>query len=277
MSADRLLALNARDDLLWIADRWTQLRARLRPGGGGALNGMPRGGSPGAPIDLHVSDLMAEIEWKVARHYGNILLDETPPQHGCSGACHGSPQHQHQEGCDGEHVDADACPTPKLPITTSQMPRLLAEVARRYGHFTEDERLALDFCDDASDYRERVRKVLERPAPPVYVGPCRHMGEDGTGCVGELYVKPGKDGGSCKECGTTFTLLEQREWLEEQFDDRLMTAGEIASALVVLDVPVPMGTIKSWIARRRLMEAVPGDRLYRLADARELARERRGA
>lgn len=279
MTIDRLAALNARDDLLAIAASWTALRARLRIGGGNALTGVVvAGGGEPEPVDLGVSDLMAEIEWNVARHYAHVLLDETPPAHGCAGGCHGSPEHQHDATCDSRQVPAERCPTPSLPITTSRMPRLLTQVARRYGHFTEgDERTALQFCDDAHDYRERVCKVLERPEPPVYVGPCRHMGEDGAGCVGELYVRRGRDGGTCRECGTEFTLSEQLAWLEEQMTDRLMTASEIASALFVLDYRVPIGTIKSWIARKRLVSAVDEGGLYRLSDARDLAKARRAS
>jgi len=267
-------ALNARDDLLWIADHWTNLRARLRPGGGNALTGIAvNGGEDGVPIDMAISDLIAEIEWNVARHWANVLIDETPPAHGCGGRCHGSPEHKHNnEMCDGQVVPADRCPTPDEPITTQHMPTLLAQVARRYGHFTNDERTLLEFCDDAHDYRERVRKVLERPAPPTYVGPCRV-----DGCAGELYIGEHRDGGTCRECGTDFTLADQRAYISAKLEERLMTASEIASALTVLDLTVPMGTLKSWIARKRLVEAVPGDGLYRLADARDLAMRRRAS
>ena len=235
---DNLTALAARDDLLWIVSEWPKLLGRLRPGGGNALNGMPSGNSHPLPIDTHISDLMFEIEECVARHYGHILMDET-----------------------------------EWTPTTSSMPGLLRDVAMRYGHFTagNDDRQGLGFCDDATYYRDKVHHALERPAPPTYVGPCQHRGEDGAGCSGELYVREGRTEGKCRECGTPFTLSEQREFLMGELEVRLMTASEIASALVVLDHKVPIGTIKSWIHRKRLPESTPDSGLYRLADARELA------
>ena len=267
-------ALDARDDLLWIADRWTLLRARLRPGGGNGLNGMPRGAASGVPIDTHVSDLMFEITEKVARFYGRILLDEVPTAHGCHGACHGSLEHRCDCPAGALPITPERCPQRVDPITTSAMPALLEQVARRHGHFTADPMMALGFSDDASEYRDKVRHTLERPAPPTYVGPCQHKGDDGAGCEGELYVREHHGGGACRVCGTAFTLAEQVEWLDRELAQRLMTASEIVSALMVLGLPTPIGTVKSWIRRERLVEVSDDTGLYRLADAKALADRR---
>lgn len=261
MSIDRLVALGARDDWLAIVAKWPALRNALRPGGGNALSGMPPGGGNSAvPIDLHVSDLMHEIT-ESARFYGRILHDEAPPMHGCSDACY-------QES---PPIPVEECPDRQDAITTSFMPGLLVDVAARYGHFTEaeDEMVAIAFCDDASDYRDRVRKTLERPAAPTYVGPCQ-----ADNCAGELKVREGRDAGTCPECGAPFTLAEQREWLTGELENRLMTMSEIVSALVVLGVETPVGTVKSWISRGNLGPAIEGERLYRLADAKVLAEAR---
>lgn len=248
---DRLVALAARDDLLWIAAQWDSLRARLRPGGGNALTGVAVATSNDghAPIDVHISDLMYEIEENVARFYGRILADET-----------------------------DWTPA------TSAMPALLRDVATRYGHFTagDDDAMALGFCDDANDYRHRVTRALERPAPPTYVGPCQQ-----DNCHGELYVQEKHTGGRCPECGHDFTLVDQRAFLDREMDARLMTLAEIPRALNILGVKVPAGTVRRWAAKPKdpkkdplLKPAVDGDedvRLYRLADAKVLAESgRRG-
>lgn len=228
----------AAESLQWIADHWTDLRARLRPGGGNALTGMPGGdGSEASPIDLGISDLMREIEDE-ARSLGHVLLDET----------------------------ADWAPR------SSRMPVLLYDVAERYGHWTAgDERTALAFCDWAEEYRDKVCRALERPAPASYVGPCQGKGDDGAGCGGELHVRDGRTSGTCHECGRRFTLDEQRAFIERELSTRLMTVSELVTALVVLGTPVPLKTIRSWVQRKRLIAAVPGESLYRLNDAKELA------
>ena len=225
-------ALDARDDMLWIADHWAALQARLCPGGGNAQNGLvSTSGDAPLPIDVSISDLMFQIEENVARFYGKILMDET----------------------DWEP-------------TTSAMPTLLTEVARRYGHFTADPVMALGFADDASDYREKVRKTLNQPEPATYIGPCQTRN-----CGGDLYVGAGRTTGKCRECGTAFTVAEQREWLLVQLEGRLMTQAEIPRALSILGLRMAPGTVRKWVERGTLVEAVTGSGLYRLADAKALS------
>ena len=244
-------ALNARTDLLWIVDHWADLRARLHGGGGNALTGLP-GGSTEAPlpIDVHVSDLMREIEDQ-ARFYAAVLLDEVPSEHGCDGRCvDGWIATAAEAAKAGQPVPPAPstwdCPDRRDPITTSAMPALLGQVAERYGHFTADEHEALDFCDEAHDFRERVRRTLERPAPPTYVGPCRARGADGAGCDGELYLREGRDGGVCRECGTGFTEDEQRAWVASEMITLRLSYTETFRALKVLDLEISQRTWERW-------------------------------
>lgn len=256
--------LDARDDLLYIVDHWPALTAALRPGGGNAQNGcVSSSGDAPLPIDVNVSDLMREIE-DMARFYARVLLDEVPTEHGCSGACHGAVAHLCGEGCAKAPVTPERCSQRVDPITTSAMPGLLEQVARRYGHFVGDPMALLGFCDDASDYRARVRKTLVRPAPPEFVGPCQT-----DNCPGDLYLGADKESGKCRVCGKPFTWGAQMDYLDEQMSARLMTASEIGRALKVLGTPVPPSTIRSWIMREQLVAAEEG--LYWLADAKALA------
>ena len=241
MSVSTADALRAKGQLDYIVSRWTDLRARLRPGGGNAMSGMPGGdGSESSPIDLGISDLIFEIEQE-ARSLGYVLLDET----------------------------ADWSPR------SSRMPVLLADVAERYGHWTAgDDRTALAFCDWAEEYAGKVRHALERPAPAAYVGPCQSKGHDGAGCGGELYLREGSVGGKCRECGTAFTWADQMAYVERELETRLMTQSEIVTALTILDLATPASTVRSWAQSGRMVEAVDG--LYRLADAKALAERRVG-
>lgn len=225
-------ALKARADLTYIADRWGELRARLRPGGGSALAGkVSTSGNRPAPIDLHVSDLMAEIDWKIGLNYCHALMDETD--------------------------DINGVPTD--PVSRLRL------VALRYGHFVAaDDRTALQFCDDAAEYRDKVQKTLERPDPPVYLGPCPQ-----TDCEGELYVRDGISKTTCRVCGVEQTVDDQREWVGVQMEHRLMTQAEVGRALKILGHDIQAATVRKWVERKRLVETVDG--LYRLADAVALA------
>lgn len=241
---DPNVGLAARNNLLYIADHWADLRARLRPGGGNALTGMPSGTSEGhCPIDVHVSDLLREIEDET-RTLGHVLMDETDDW------------------------------TPR----TSRMPALLVDVAQRYGHWTAGEgRRALDFCDWAHEYAGKVRHTLERPAPPTYVGPCCGMGDDGAGCAGELYLREDRDAGTCRECGAEFTRGGQLDYLTRQMEVLLMEPAEIVRALKIVGHAVQAGTVFKWVQRGKLEPAIPGERLYRFADALGIVERKRVA
>lgn len=227
-------ATEAQKDALWLADHWTHLEARLQPGSSAAASEVRAPSpDPALPIDLHVSDLMAEID----------TLGWT--------RCH--------------ELMMETDDVASMPSTPEARLRLMAE---RYGHWvTGEERMALEFCDQVSDHRERVRKVLERPAPPRYVGPCS-AGE----CTGDLYVAEGKDGGTCRTCGTEWLGPDQRAYVGKEMAERLMTQTEIRRALTILGMPVPEGTIKTWVHRGRLKPVEEG--LYSLVAATALAEER---
>jgi hypothetical protein len=130
---DNLQALRARDDLLAVAASWGALKARLRPADGSG-DGVRTAPDSRPPVDLGVSDLLAEIEAH-ARFLGKVLLDEVPPEHGCDGACHGAPGHRCAGrlcATEGEPlVPVAGCLMRRDPVTTSVMPGLLEQAALR--------------------------------------------------------------------------------------------------------------------------------------------------
>lgn len=249
--------LDARDNLVYIAERWPDLRARLRREGGDPLTGRVSGGSKEPPlvIDIHISDLMHEIE-EEARSLAHVLCDELTVTVDVPGTINGT--------------------RVRVPRTypwaprTSAMPGLLAEVAQHFGHWTTaDERTALAFCDWAHEYSEKVRRALERPASAEYLGPCLTQGEDGTICQGDVYLRPDRGRARCRECGRVIDLVEHRAWVAERLGERLMRQSGIRAALVILGEEVGEKTLQSWVQRGRLAEV--HDKLYRLSDARDLA------
>jgi hypothetical protein len=268
---DNLTALRARDDLLAVAASWTALHARLRPQGSGNGDRVTGSAEPRLPIDVGVSDLLAEVGAH-ARFLGQVLLEEVAPEHGCDGACHGMAEHR----CAGHLcssvtlpplVAAQDCPTRRDPVTTSVMPGLLVEVAKRYGHFVaEDERLALDFCDEAHELRRKVAGAIERKEAPRWQGPCP---EDE--CPGEIYQRSGMEDATCRECGRVVGPVEWRAIMRVAFDERLMTRGELVSALVVVKRAVKPNTLDRWVSRGRLTAEVVDPDLFRFADAYTLA------
>lgn len=232
---DAQVAHDARDDLHWTAYQWPQLQARLTPGRGGGLTGMPgRSPDPPAPINLHIADLMVSIDTETRARSRQL---------------------------------AHELPDPSKWRPTSRMPGLLHQVADRYGHWTMSENIlvALDFCDWAHHTRNQVQRAIEQPAPARYIGPCQI-----PGCDGELYLPPGRFVANCPKCRTQTPEVDQLKWVRTQLLDRLMTRHEIRTALVILGLPTKPDTIDKWITRNRLPNV--GDGLYRLTTALDLAR-----
>ncbi|QIK82412.1 IBR domain-containing protein [Sanguibacter sp. HDW7] len=230
---DAKTALEASRNLAWIANHWPDLEAALTPGGGNALTGMPRTDSTGIPINIHVSDLMREID-DHARHLCLQLIDET-------------------------HDITDMPPTPAARLHLA---------AQRYGHWcAADPTTAHTYTDTAHDYREKTRRVLEKPLAPTYLGPCPT-----PDCDGELYQRGATTRLTCPACHHETDVTTQRAYLAEQMEERLMTLSEITSALVVAGHPVPHSTVRRWASSRRLRHITDG--LYKFTDALTLAEHR---
>lgn len=236
---DTQLALEAQANITWIADHWDDLKARLGGSAGGGLQiRVQTSELPPLPIDLHVSDLMAEIDWQVARHYSNALLMDEPDW--------------------------------RPPSWTTQ--GMLRGIAERYGHFVTNEGWGQAFCDDAYDYRSRVEKTLERPAPPEYLGPCP-IAE----CEGELYARGSTSKVRCPACLTETTREEQGLWVGEQVKGRKFAYSEIPRALKVLSLDVSVRTWERWTSAgtpdqpKAPKIAKDQDGLYRIAQAIGLA------
>lgn len=223
--------LEAKHNLEYIAARWPDLHARLRPTPGlnlGTARPIP---ASKPPIRLDVSDLMHEItvETEALAHVLIYETDWRPP--------------------------------------TSRMPRLLHEVAQRYGHWiTQDDTTALAFTDWAHHTRTRVERTLENPVPPSYIGPCRL-----PDCDGSVYYQQGRTLGKCDTCANMWDLTEQRNFIRQALEARLMTQSEIVSALTLMETPRGIKTVNSWVRRGRLPEVAP--KLYPFAIALDLAQQ----
>ena len=265
------LAISTQADLLHIVAKWPELTERLHGGGGKALTGMPRGASEALPIDVHVSDLMREIEDQ-ARFYGQVIDDEVEPEHGCDGRCVADWFAAAAQTPGLAVPDGWGCPRRRNPITTSAMPALLEQVAQHVGHFAADEREALDLADMAHDLRERVTMTLDPRVAPGYLGPC-----PAKDCLGMLVVKGSSTSAICPECGERTAIDDQWKYLVKQLGERLMTVPEIVVALKMLDRPASESTVRRWVTRGDLVEAVKvegGMGLYPLAQAKALAEKR---
>lgn len=119
--------------------------------------------------------------------------------------------------------------------------------------------------DEITAAVKQAKKAVDTPPSLAYVGPCE--------CGAAVYTKTGSPIGTCRECGTTWGVQEQREWLRKAAEDQLMTAAAIARATSRSGALVSPSTIRSWKVRGRIAPHgtdKDGYPLYRLGDALNL-------
>lgn len=177
-------ALNARDDLLAIADTWPDLLDRLGKEGRAGGEKVSGTKTPGLVINERVSDVMAEIrQW--VHFLVRVLMEEVTIEHRWTEA--------DDDGNETERVQV----APWEPHDTTP-DGLLREIAReRIGHFTEheDEGLRLAFYDDARELRRKAeRTAYPRGVKniPLHIACVEHgttdLGER-VACCGQYMVR----------------------------------------------------------------------------------------
>lgn len=119
-------------------------------------------------------------------------------------------------------------------------------------------------CEDAT---RECRRIIDKPADRVYLGPCGlEDGQEAT-CREELFARPRADTVACKTCGREHSVHERRTVLLDTVEDRLVTYSEASKALpTLMDKPLAVGTIRQWVHREQL--EIKGY-LHRLTDSRD--------
>jgi ribosomal protein L37AE/L43A len=113
-----------------------------------------------------------------------------------------------------------------------------------------------------------LERVIDRPAPMKYAGPCNI-------CRKDLYVREGAAMVECRPCGMTYDMDQRREYLLKCAEDRLERAAQIARAVTDLGSPISADRIRKWAERGRLLPHATDPRgrpLYRVGDVTELLR-----
>lgn len=145
------------------------------------------------------------------------------------------------------------------PTAESEADRWM-QAAKRWDQEVWDDREALDWYDSTTELRKRAERLLGPDAHGKWLGPCPV-----PSCPGDVRMGDDQHAAVCPECGGFVTREEQREYILEEFDGRLMTSSELATALTTVGAEVPYSTLRRWIATGVVPEAEEG--LYRFHDA----------
>lgn len=120
---------------------------------------------------------------------------------------------------------------------------------------------ASDGADEITDAWRRVKRAIDRPESPQFIGPCQ---ADTALCDG-LYCPKGKIEFDCQTCGITIDIPAVRAATEATMAEHLFTKTELRAALLRFATnPVSRHRIDGWIRRGRLPDKAGK---YKLADA----------
>lgn len=134
---------------------------------------------------------------------------------------------------------------------------------------------AVDEITNAVAQGERI--VFWRKRERVYLGPCGTALTDESACDGDVYADAGQEFGYCQACGFPFKVDARRAALEQQLDDRLCTASEIARLAVYLGLDQSREQVRNrvnqWHSRNRISpngHNPDGDPVFRYGEVRAL-------
>ena len=105
-----------------------------------------------------------------------------------------------------------------------------------------------------------IVSIVDRPADRTVVGRCP--------CGTYLYARQGADNVACTGCGTSYDVASSRDDLRRELEDRLMTAGQIATMAAHLGLTNSRETtrklINKWAERSRIVAhgRIDGDPTY---------------
>lgn len=103
---------------------------------------------------------------------------------------------------------------------------------------------------------EARRVVLWKRRNQIYLGPCTFHDI----CAGEVYADEDATIGACDQCQKPYPVAETRTALEQELDDRLFTAAEIAHLTTYLGINKPRENIRKLVNKwhqRGLLKGTP--------------------
>jgi len=237
VTIDTTTALEAADTWKRLASLVPTIELYLEPTRSGG-NSVRRPAQSAPPLSIHASDLLMELD-VAASFYCSALMMETPD-------------------------------VKRLPHGLAAQ---LMLIGRRHGHFTADpdQKIALDFCDEAHDLLTKVIALIMKPLPPQWMGPCQ-------ACRGgDLWLKDGRAYVTCDACSSVEDLQRLHERLHTTMRAMVVKRAEIAPALRLLGSKATANTVKAWVQRGRLVPVMREPEVFRMADALELCRDLRVA
>ncbi|MGZ4517274.1 MAG: hypothetical protein ACXVXN_05030 [Mycobacteriaceae bacterium] len=141
---------------------------------------------------------------------------------------------------------------------------------------------AHDALTEIREATNDARRVIDRIPERLYVGPCDPSGEHHSSeewpedlagpCRTDLYAHVGAKFATCPRCTLSWHVADRREYLLDQAQDSLVTAGELSQFLVIFGEAIRRKRVYQWEERGIVVSHgvnANGDRLYRVSEVAE--------
>lgn len=145
--------------------------------------------------------------------------------------------------------------------------------------------------DTIIDLTDQIRRVVNRPEPPQYCGPCvaelsveqrtklvNNGQEDRTHCRVQLYARSGARQVTCPDCRTEHNIESLQEKMLAEADEYSFSVSDLADFILPkLGIRIPRRTLQHWA---KVGDLVPSGfestvARYQLAHVREVAARKR--
>jgi len=117
---------------------------------------------------------------------------------------------------------------------------------------------------------DRIEKTINRPDPPIHLGPCPAIGPAGR-CMAALTARPGQVIAACHTCGAKHAVRELAAEHLRRTQHLQLTAAQILGALELAGEPLSERTWRRWRQYHIRPRAWrhDGEPLYRVGDVYE--------
>ncbi|ADL71249.1 hypothetical protein ISLAND3_67 [Mycobacterium phage Island3] len=169
--------------------------------------------------------------------------------------------------------------------------RELAKWLEQHTQAIAGDEAAKDCHNAVVDLIEQIRRVVNRPEPPEYCGPCQHQFtveerdarrerdlEDRAECRTQLYARRGARWVRCPECGTEHEVATLQEALLAEADEYSFSISDLSDFILPkLGMEIPRRTLQHWAQRGELVPSGYEANVarYQLAHVREVAGRKR--
>lgn len=185
----------------------------------------------------------------------------------------------------------DLCETRGLELPQLNTAAAMAKWLERHAASVAHQEDATILCDDVEDMTRNAERIVNRPVPPMIIGPCVtdpapdevlakriEAGDRETRCNRALEANKGATEVTCTQCKEVHDVEEVLAQNLDALDDQIFTVRDLVDwVLPRLDEAVPQRTLERWILGSQIEVrgfSASGAQMVLLGDVRKVRASR---